>query len=435
MPRPYRAHHRIPAFAAAAAFCLALGPVRAADEPTLVLKAARYIDVEHGRVVAPAVIIVTGERIAHVGSADDPAQPAGVTVLDLGDVTLLPGLIDAHTHLTGDPHRGAYESLGISATRAALYGVSAAKRTLEAGFTTVRNVGADGFGDVALRDAIDAGEVVGPRMLVSGPALGITGGHCDDNLLSHDIPHKGEGVADGPWAARARVRENVKYGADVIKICATGGVLSKGDSPGAEQYTLEEMQAIADEAHKLGRRVAAHAHGTQGIKDALKAGIDTIEHASLIDAEGLKLAKEKGAWLVMDIYDDDFILQEGAKFGMLPESIEKEKKLGQIQRDNFRRAVQAGVNLAFGTDAGVYPHGDNAKQFRYMVQYGMTSMQAIQAATMGSARAIAVDTTRGSLSEGKYADIIAVRGNPADDATLLTHVDFVMKGGQVIKRL
>ena len=405
----------------------------AAELPVTVLKAARYVDVDKGRVVSPAVVVVRGDRIERVGTAAVTTAPDAV-VIDLGDATLLPGLIDAHTHLTGDAHRGAYESLGISAIRAALYGVSAAKVTLEAGFTTVRNVGAEGFGDVALRDAIAAGEVVGPRMLVSGPALGITGGHCDNNLLSHDIPYRAEGVADGPWAARAKVRENVKYGVDVIKICATGGVLSKGDSPGAQQYSLEEMQAIADEAHQLGRRVAAHAHGAHGISDALRAGIDTIEHASLIDAEGLKLAKAKGAWLVMDLYDDDFILQEGAKFGMLPESIEKERKLGQQQRDNFRRAVEAGVNLAFGTDAGVYPHGDNARQFHYMVEYGMTPMQAIQAATTGSARAIAVEDSRGSLTPGKYADIIAVQGNPVDDVNLLTHVGFVMQGGKIIKR-
>lgn len=409
------------------------GNALAAAEPVTIIKAARYVDVSKGRVVSPAYIVVTGDRITSVGTAADAATAAGATLIDLGDETLLPGLIDAHTHLTSDARRGAYESLGLSAVRKALYGVAAARVTLDAGFTTVRNVGADGFGDVALRDAIDAGEVIGPRMLVSGPALGITGGHCDENLLPADKPFKAEGVADGPWAARAKVRENVKYGVDVIKICATGGVLSKGDQPGAEQYSLEEMQAIADEAHKLGRRVAAHAHGAQGIKDALRAGIDTIEHASLIDAEGIKLAKEKGAWLVMDIYDDDYILQEGAKVGMLAESIDKERKLGQTQRDNFRRAVEAGANLAFGTDAGVYPHGDNARQFRYMVEYGMTPMQAIQAATLGSARAIAVDGSRGSLSEGKLADIIAVHGNPTNDVTLLTHVDFVMKGGQVVK--
>jgi imidazolonepropionase-like amidohydrolase len=347
---------------------------------------------------------------------------------------VLPGLIDAHTHLTADPYLSGYNALGVSDTRAALYGVRTARKTLEAGFTTVRNVGAGGFGDVALRDAINEGDFIGPRMRTAGYAIGIKGGHCDENLLPPDVNFTGRGVADGPWEARAKVREMAKYGADVIKICASGGVLSKGDEPGAQQYTLEEMQAIVSEAHKLGRKVAAHAHGTSAIHDAIVAGVDSIEHASLIDDAGIKLAKEHGTYLVMDIYDDDFILQEGAKAGMLPESIEKEKKVGQIQRDNFRKAFQAGAKMAFGTDAGVYPHGDNARQFYYMVKYGMTSMQAIQAATINAADLLGWKDRVGSISVGKYADIIAVKGNAADDATELTKVSFVMKGGAVIRQ-
>jgi imidazolonepropionase-like amidohydrolase len=284
-----------------------------------------------------------------------------------------------------------------------------------------------------LRDAINEGGVPGPRMLVSGPALGITGGHCDNNLLPSEYHYKDQGVADGPWEARAKVREVVKYGADLIKICASGGVLSKGDQPGTPQYTVEEMKAIAEEAHKLGRKVAAHAHGTQSIKDAIVAGIDSIEHSSLIDDEGIRLAKEHGTFLVMDIYNDDFILQHGAEVGMLPESLEKEKKIGQLQRNNFAKAFKAGARMAFGTDGGVYPHGDNARQFHYMVQYGMTPMQAIQAATINAAELLGWKDRVGSIEVGKFADIIAVRKNPLSDVSALEHVDFVMKGGTIIK--
>src|SRR6516164_53697 len=314
-----------------------------------------------------------------------PAAVVSAGVIDLLRVTCLLGLIDVHTHVTSDPEHSGYAGLGVSVPRQAVTGAKNARLTLRAGFTTIRNVGARDFTDVAVRDGINAGEIEGPRMLVSGPALGITGGHCDDNLLPYEFHYKAEGVADGPWAARAKVREVIKYGADLIKICASGGVLSKGDLPGTPQYSPEEMQAIAQEAHNLGRKVAAHAHGTQSIKDAIRAGIDSIEHSSLIDDEGVALAKQHGTFLVFDIYNDDFILQEGAKVGMLPESIEKEKKLGRLQRENFRKAFQAGAQVAFGTDAGVYPHGDNAKQFGKMVEWGMKPLDAIQAATTHAA--------------------------------------------------
>ncbi len=405
----------------------------AADEVT-VIRAGKLVDVVSGTVLKDQTIVITGERITSVGPSASAQVPAGAKVIDLSAQTVLPGLIDAHTHLTADPYLSGYNSLGVSDTRAALYGVRTARKTLEAGFTTVRNVGAGGFGDVALRDAINDGDFIGPRMRTAGYAIGIKGGHCDENLLPPDVNFTGRGVADGPWEARAKVREMAKYGADVIKICASGGVLSKGDEPGAQQYTLEEMQAIVSEAHKLGRKVAAHAHGTSSIHDAIVAGVDSIEHASLIDDAGIKLAREHGTYLVMDIYDDDFILQEGAKAGMLPESIEKEKAVGQLQRDNFRKAFQGGAKMAFGTDAGVYPHGDNAKQFYYMVKYGMTSMQAIQAATINAADLLGWKDRVGSISVGKYADIIAVKGNAAEDATELTKVSFVMKGGVVIRQ-
>jgi imidazolonepropionase-like amidohydrolase len=302
-----------------------------------------------------------------------------------------------------------------------------------AGFTAVRNVGADGFGDVALRDAINEDGLPGPRMQVSAYALGIQGGHCDNNLLPHDYNVIGRGVADGPWAARAKVREMVKFGADLIKICATGGVLSKGDSPGAQQYTLEEMQAIVDEAHKLGRRVAAHAHGTSGIRDAIKAGVDSIEHASLIDDEGITLAKKHGTVLVMDIYNDDFILTEGEKAGILKESLDKEREIGKKQRENFQRAWSAGAPMAYGTDSGVYPHGDNAKQFAYMVKFGMSPMQAIQSATIQAARLMGWEDRIGSVKAGKFADLIAVDEDPLTDITRLNRVSFVMKSGSVAK--
>ena len=270
-------------------------------------------------------------------------------------------------------------------------------------------------------------------MRVSGPPLGITGGHCDNNLLPSEFHYRAEGVADGPWAARAKVRETVKYGADLIKICASGGVLSKGDQPGTPQYTFEEMQAVAEEAHKLGRKVAAHAHGTQSIKDAIRAGIDSIEHSSLIDDEGITLAKQRGTYLVFDIYNDDFILQEGAKAGMLPESIDKEKEIGRLQRENFRHAFQSGAKMAFGTDSGVYPHGDNAKQFGKMVEWGMKPLDAIQAATVNAADLLGWSDKIGALETGHYADLIGVSGDPASDVRVLESVKFVMKGGTVAR--
>jgi imidazolonepropionase-like amidohydrolase len=419
--------------AAAAAGALGFAVSANAAEQVIVIRAGKLVDVVAGKVLQDQAIVINGERIVSVGPGAAASIPAGARVIDLSGATVLPGLIDVHTHLTSDAYVNGYQSLGVSDIRAALYGARAARLTLEAGFTTVRNVGAGGFGDVALRDAILDGDVPGPRMRVSGYALGIKGGHCDNNLLPHDFHYVEAGVADGPWAARAKVREMAKYGADTIKVCASGGVMSKGDEPGAQQYTLEEMQAIVDEAHKLGRKVAAHAHGASSIRDAILAGVDSVEHASLIDDAGIELARQKGTYLVMDIYNDDFILQEGAKAGMLPESLTKEKALGQLQRDNFRKALRGGVRMAFGSDAGVYPHGDNAKQFRYMVEYGMTPMQALQAATISAADLLGWKDRIGSVSAGKLADIIAVKGDPLADPAVLTRVEFVMKGGAVFK--
>ncbi|OFV85185.1 MAG: Xaa-Pro dipeptidase [Acidobacteria bacterium RIFCSPHIGHO2_01_FULL_67_28] len=412
---------------------LAAGAVQAQEPEATYILAGRLLDVRSGRLLENQVIVIRGERIEQIVPVASAGIPHGATVIDLTQATVLPGLIDAHDHLTGDHRFHGYRSLGVSVPRAALYGATNARRTLLTGFTSVRDVGADGYADVALRDAINEGEILGPRLLVSGPALGITGGHCDENLLPAEYNHRAQGVADGPWAARAKVREVVKYGADLVKFCATGGVLSKGDDVGVQQYTLEEMQAIVEEAHKLGRRVAAHAHGAEGIKTAILAGVDSVEHASLIDDEGIRLARARGTFLVMDIYNDDFILSKGAEMGMLPESLEKERQIGQLQRDNFRRAWQGGARMAFGSDGGVYPHGDNARQFAYMVKYGMTPLEAIQAATINAAELLGWSDRVGALEPGKFADLIAVEGNPLTDVTALERVRFVMKGGAAIR--
>ena len=417
--------------------CL-LASVALSQEPksspaVIAVKAAHVVDARAGRVLDLQTVVITADRIEKVGPSSEVAIPPGATVIDLGPATMLPGLIDCHTHLTFDPSNAGFRSLGISIPREALTGAKNARITLEAGFTTVRNVGASGYSDVALRDAINAGEVPGPRMLVSGPPLGITGGHCDENHLAPEFNYHAEGVADGIPAVMAKVRETVKYGADVVKFCASGGVFSKGDLPGAEQYSPAEMAALISEAHRLGRKVAAHSHGTQAIIDATNAGVDSIEHGSLIDDAGIAAMKQHGTYLVADIYNDDFILNMGKQYGFTDEMLEKERMVGQQQREGFRKAAQAGVKIAFGTDAGVYPHGWNAKQFAYMVRYGLSPMQAIQSATVNAADLIGWTDRVGSLEPGKFADLIAVQGDPTTDVTVLEHVQFVMKGGQVVK--
>jgi imidazolonepropionase-like amidohydrolase len=421
----------------AVVICLLGIPLRAQETKTppktIALKAAHLIDTKAGRVLEQQVVLVVGERIEKVGSAKEMQVPAGVTVIDLGSATLLPGLIDAHVHLTGDPEQSGYKSLGISVPRQTLTGAKNARLTLEVGFTTVRNVGAASYSDVALRDAINAGEIPGPRMLVSGPALGSTGGHCDENLLAPEFAHHDEGVADGVPAVLAKTREVIKYGADVIKFCASGGVFSKGDLPGTEQYSPAEMSALVEEAHRQGRKVAAHAHGAQAITDAAKAGVDSIEHGSLIDDEGIRAMKEHGTYLVADIYNDDFILGLGKQYGFTDEMLEKEHMVGRQQREGFRKAAQAGVKIAFGTDAGVYPHGGNAKQFAYMVKYGLTPIEAIQSATVNAADLLGWSDRVGCIEPGKFADLIVVESDPLKDITVLERIKFVMKGGQIVK--
>ncbi len=402
-------------------------------EKVLLLKAEHLVDVKAGRVLGRQAVLIKGDRIVKVGPADQITAPAGAEVVDLGAATLLPGLIDCHVHLTSDPEDAGLKGLTISVPREALKGAKNARRTLQAGFTTVRNVGASGFSDVALRDAINAGDVPGPRMIVSGPALGSTGGHCDENLLAPKFNYHAESVADGVPAVLTKVREVIKYGAGVIKFCASGGVFSKGDLPGTTQYSMEEMRALVQEAHRQGRKVAAHAHGTEAIIDATKAGVDSIEHGSLIDDEGIRVMKEHGTYLVSDVYNDDFILGQGKKYGFTEEMLEKERSLGQKQRDGFRKAALAGVKIAFGTDAGVYPHGWNAKQFPIMVKYGLTPPQAIRSATVNAADLLGWSDRVGSIEPGKFADLIAVDADPLADITSLEHVKFVMKGGEVIK--
>jgi imidazolonepropionase-like amidohydrolase len=412
----------------AAASLLAISAAASAE--TLLLSGGHVVDVERGVVMKDYDVLVEDGRIKAVGRTGTLGA-SGATKIDMAGAWVLPGLSDSHVHLTNRADLHGFRRLTVSTPAAAISGVANAEKTLRAGFTTVRNLGAPGFADVDLKHAIDSGEVPGPRIIPAGQSIGITGGHCDSNLLPYEDHSVGGGVADGPWAVRQKVRENKKYGAEVIKFCGTGGVLSKGTAIGAQQFTLEEMQAIVSEAHELGLKVAVHAHGTKGIATAIEAGVDSVEHASLISDQSLKDAIKKGIFLSMDIYVSDFILSEGEAAGILPESLEKEKTVGKAQRERFQAAVKAGAKIAFGTDAGVYTHGLNARQFAYMVQWGMTPAEAIRAATLGNAELFGLKDEIGSLTAGKRADIIAVDGDPLADVRELEDVDFVMKDGAV----
>jgi imidazolonepropionase-like amidohydrolase len=397
-----------------------------------VIHAGKVLDVKTGNTLSDQAIVIDGDKIVSVGPTSSTKLTGSELRIELGNATILPGLIDAHTHLTFDPQFG-YESLAISVPREALIGAKNARATLEAGFTTVRNVGADGYADVALRDAINAGDVPGPRMLVSGPPLGITGGHCDNNLLPYEYHAVGDGVADGVEQVQHKVRENIKYGADLIKVCATGGVLSKGDDPNASQYTLEEMKAIVADAHRLGRKVAAHAHGAQGAIWASEAGVDSVEHGHLMNDEAIATLKKNGTYLVPTLYLIDWQRDHAAQAN-LPSFLKAKMELvSRSARENAHKAFAAGVKIGMGTDAAVYPHGLNAHELEVYVQLGMTPLQAIQTATINDADLLGWKDKVGTLEPGKWADIIAVDGDPIHDITTLQRVKFVMKGGEVVK--
>ncbi|MFZ0266118.1 amidohydrolase family protein [Caulobacter sp.] len=421
---------RLAALAFAAAACAA--PLAHAADVEVV-RAARLLDVATGKYLDNPQVVVTDGRITAVGKAGD-AVPAGATLVDLPGATLLPGLIDMHVHLDSLAEIGGYNSLQYSDAFWSVVQTRNAKVTLEAGFTTVRNVGSAQFDDVGLREAIDEGYVPGPRIVSAAYAIGATGGHCDSTFFPPSMDEKSPYTVDSPDEGRKRVRELKKYGARVIKICATGGVFSRGNEPGQQQLSLAEMQAIVDEAHMAGLKVAAHAHGAPGIRDAVRAGVDTIEHASLVDDEGIKLAVQKGAYFSMDIYNTDYTQAEGARNGVLEDNLRKDRDIGEVQRENFRKALKAGVKMVYGTDAGVYPHGQNAKQFAVMVRYGATPLQAIQSATITAAAALGQEKDVGQVAVGRYGDMIAVAGDPLGDVTTLEKPVFVMKGGAVVKR-
>ena len=409
------------------------GQTDPAAAKTVAVRAGRLLDVKTGKTLANQTIVIEGDKIERVAeTSGDELLPAGATVIDLPNATVLPGLIDAHTHLTVNPDFG-YSMLGISIPRQALIGAHNARVTLEAGFTTVRNVAAYSYADVALRDAINAGEVPGPRMLVSGPPLSITGGHCDNNLLPYEFHETYPGVADGVEGVQHKTREIIKYGADLIKICATGGVLSKGDDPNAAQYTLEEMKAIVADAHRLGRKVAAHAHGAQGVIWASEAGVDSVEHGHMMNDEAIATLKKNGTYLVPTLYLMDWQRENAARANLPDYAKRKMDLVSQTGKTNAKKAFEAGVKIGFGTDAGVYPHGLNAHEFNVYVQLGMTPLRAIQTATIYDAELLGWPDKVGTIEAGKFADMIAVDGDPLADVTTLERVKFVMKGGDVVK--
>lgn len=420
--------------ALAAAGFVAHGVAQQAQKPApkrTLVRAGHLLDVKTGKLLDGQTIVVVGDTIQSIApTASLPAEPSDA-VIDLGNLTVLPGLIDVHTHLTYDTNFDPYHELIKTEAKEAINGVANARITLLAGITSVRNVGTDSYADVDLRDAINSGQVPGPHMMVSGPPLGITGGHCDDDLLPFHFHAEYNGVADGIAAVQQKVRQNIKYGADVIKICATGGVLSKGDDPQASQYTLEEMQAIVADAHRLGRKVAAHAHGAQGILWATEAGVDSIEHGSYINDEAIAEMKKRGTYLVPTVYLEDWMLQYG---NLPPFYKQKMTDVSAVAKGNIKHAMQAGVKIAMGTDAAVYPHGLNAHELDvYVNQLGMAPLAALQTATINASDLMGWSAKTGTIEPGKWADIIAVGKNPLDDIRVLQNVQFVMKAGVVYK--
>lgn len=424
---------------ALAAPAFAKEPASAIQPKQTVITAARYLDVATGKYVEnPAIFVGQNGRITSIADARTVKWGADTRHVDMGAKTLLPGLIDMHVHLDSPADIGGFRGLEYTDSFFAMTAVSNARAMLDAGFTTVRNVGASNRNDVGLTQAVTQGYVVGPRIAAAGYALGSTGGHCDQTGLppSMEKPGKMDGVGDTPDELRYQVRRQRKYGATVIKVCTTGGVFSHNTEPGQQQLTEAELTAIADEAHMWGLRVAAHAHGAAGIKAAIKSGIDTIEHASLVDDEGIKLATERKrpVWFAMDIYNTDYTQAEGKKNGVLEENLRKDREIGQIQRDNFRKAHKAGVKMVFASDAGVMPHGLIGRQFAVMVQYGMTPLEAIRAATLNASQALGWEKDVGQIAVGRYADLVAVDGDPLANVRELESVDGVIKGGAVIER-
>ncbi|MDR3635430.1 MAG: amidohydrolase family protein [Isosphaeraceae bacterium] len=423
---------------AATAALLAAVPSAPAAAPVIAVRAGRLLDGTGEAARTEQVILIEGPRIKAVGPAGSVAIPDGAEVIDLSGATVLPGLIDCHTHLaTRADNFSEINKFKRTPFTAGFAAVVHARKTLDAGFTTVRDLGSKPFLAVDLRESIEEGFLVGPRVVASGPGISMTGGHGDLNKYSplvHMMMYPEERdfqIADGMDQVRHVVRAQVKYGVDVIKICATGGVMSRGDPPGSPQFSLEELTVAVKEAHALGRKVAAHAHGAIGIKNAVHAGVDSIEHGSMIDDEGIRLMVERGTWLVSDIYNDDYLLGRAREIQLPQESIDKERAIGQLQRDNFAKCVKAGVKIAFGTDAGIYPHGDNAKQFALMVRYGLPPAQAIRSATTGAADLLGRADDIGQVAPGRFADLIAVAGDPLEDVRILETVGFVMKGGKV----
>jgi imidazolonepropionase-like amidohydrolase len=414
------------------AVTIAFGQQAAPAPSRTIVRAGKLLDVRTGKTLTNQAILIEDGKIVSIGPDSGAAADANVKVIDLSGKTVLPGLIDAHTHLTFNPRFG-YDTLAISVPREALIGAKNARVTLLAGFTSVRNVGANAFSDVALRDAINAGDVPGPRIDASGPALGITGGHCDNNLLPYEYHATEIGVADGVENVQHKVREVIKYGADVIKVCATGGVLSLGDDPQHSQYTQAELAAIVADAHRLGRKVAAHAHGAEGIRWAAEAGIDSIEHGSYIDDAAIAAMKQHGTYLVPTLYLGDWFLENAPKTGVPPQMLAKAQAVLPAARKNIAHAFASGVKVGFGTDAAVYPHGLNAREFAVMVKLGLTPLQSIQAATVNDADLLGWSDKVGVIEPNHYADIIAVDGDPLQDVTTLERVKFVMKGGVVYK--